>query len=89
MKKSFASFNVLIILFLIAVIMEINTFQKKLHYIGLEYAEDYINNGEDVIMSLSLYHLTKSYYIMKEIVYYHAFRWKKRLKKIHINIMVR
>ena len=47
--------------------------QKILIYIGQEYTDDYINNAEDVFLSLSLYHLAKSYYVMKEIGYYYTF----------------
>ena len=63
-------------------------FQKILKYIGPKYTEDYINDAEDVIMSLSLYHLAKSYYVMKEIGYYYTFlqgRRKSSIKKIRKN----
>ena len=53
-------------------------FQKILKYIGSEYTEDYNNNGEDLIMSLSLQHLAQSYYVMKEIGYYYTFLLGRR-----------
>ena len=42
-------------------------------YIGSEYTDDYINDPEDSIMAVSLFHLANSYYIMKEIGYYYSF----------------
>jgi len=55
-------------------------FQKILNYIGPEYTEDFINNAEDVIMSFSLFHLAKSYYVMREIGYYYTFLQGRRRK---------
>ena len=45
-------------------------FKKVLKYIGHEFTDDYLNESEDVIMAVGVFHLAKSYYIMKEIGYY-------------------
>ena len=47
-------------------------FKKILTYLGPEYTDDYNNEAEDTIMTISLFHLAKSYYIMKEIGYYYS-----------------
>jgi len=46
-----------------------NLFKELLNYIGSEYVDDYINYAEDCIMSLSIFHNAKSYYVMKEMGY--------------------
>lgn len=46
-------------------------------YIGHEFTDDYINESEDVIMAVGVFHLAKSYYIMKEIGYYQSKNDKK------------
>ena len=48
-------------------------FQKTLEYIGSEYVDDYSNEYEDVIMAEGIFHVAKSYYIMKEIGYYNSY----------------
>ena len=52
-------------------------FQKILKYMGPEYTEDYINEAEDTFMAISVSHLAKSYYIMKEFGYYYSKDEKK------------
>ena len=49
---------------------------------GTEFADDYINENEDVIMTVSLFQTAESYYTMKEIlVIYHRMSYIK-LKEI-------
>ena len=56
--------------------------QKLLVYIGPELTNDYINEAEDTLMVIGLFHLAKSYYVMKEIGYYYSMDEKKdRFKK--------
>ena len=62
-------------------------FQRILEYIGPEYTEDYINDAEDTIMAMSLFHLANSYYIMKELGYYYSLDQKKDRKIINKNIV--
>lgn len=45
-------------------------FKKVLEYIGHNYTEEYISIFEDTIMSISLFFLSNSYYLMKESGYY-------------------
>lgn len=45
-------------------------FKKVLDYIGPSYTEAYISIFEDTIMSVSLFFLSNSYYLMKESGYY-------------------
>jgi len=45
-------------------------FKKILGYIGPSYTEEYISIFEDTIMSISLFFLSNSYYLMKECGYY-------------------
>ena len=52
-------------------------FQKLLIYLGKEYTDDYINEAEDILMAISLYHLANSYYIMKQPGYIYSFDEKK------------
>ena len=52
-------------------------FQKILKYMGPEFTEDYINEAEDTFMAISVSHLAKSYYIMKEFGYYYSKDEKK------------
>lgn len=47
-------------------------FKKIIEYIGSKYTEDYISIFEDTIMSVSLFTLSNSYYIMKEAGYYRS-----------------
>ena len=47
-------------------------FKKVLHYIGPKYTEDYLLDYEDIIMSISLFHIANSYYYMSECGYYRA-----------------
>ena len=44
-------------------------FKEILNYIGSEYVDDYINFAEDCIMTVSIFHNAKSYYVMKEMGY--------------------
>ena len=52
-------------------------FNKILNYIGSEYVDDYINYAEDCIMTVSIFHNAKSYYVMKEMGYYYKVDNKK------------
>lgn len=56
-------------------------FKQILEDIGYEYTNDFINFAEDTIMVISLFHLAKSYYLMKEVGYLYTFYQKE--KKIH------
>lgn len=47
-------------------------FQKILTFLGPEFTDDYINEAEDTFMSISLFNLAQSYYIMNEIGYYYS-----------------
>ena len=47
-------------------------FKKVLNYIGPKYTEDYLLDYEDIIMSISLFHIANSYYYMSECGYYRA-----------------
>ena len=62
-----------------------NIFIELLNYIGSEYVNEYINYAEDCIMALGIYHIAKSYYVMKEIGYYYAFEKKKNSIKLNNN----
>ena len=53
-------------------------FIEVLSFIGNEFLNDYINDAEDTIMIISIFHLAKSYYIMKEFGYYYSFKTKKK-----------
>ena len=52
-------------------------FKKILEYLGPEFTDDYINEADDTFMSISLFNLAKSYYIMNEIGYYYSKDEKK------------
>ena len=52
-------------------------FIEVINYLGDEIVEDYINEAEDTLMLVGIFHLAKSYYVMKEIGYYYAFGEKK------------
>ena len=58
-------------------------FKKLIEFIGSKYTEDYISIFEDTIMSVSLFTLSNSYYIMKEPGYY---RSKGECKETFTNI---
>ena len=60
-------------------------FLELLNYIGSEYLDDYINYAEDCIMAIGIYHIAKSYYVMKEIGYYYAFEEQKKSIKLNNN----
>ena len=61
-------------------------FKKLLNYIDSEYVDDYINYAEDAIMAVGIYHIAKSYYIMKEIGYYYNLDDEnKRIKLLQLN----
>ena len=45
-------------------------FKKVLEFIGPKYTEDYISIFEDTIMSVSLFIISKSYYLLKKPGYY-------------------
>ncbi len=49
-----------------------NILKKVLEFIGQKYTEDYILIFEDTIMSVSLFILSNSYYLMKEPGYYRS-----------------
>ena len=53
-----------------------------LNYLGNEIVEDYNNFAEDTLMLVGIFHLAKSYYVMKEIGYYYSFKEKKSISKI-------
>ena len=50
---------------------------QALSYIGEEFTEDYINESEDTIVVVSLFHLANSYYLMKELGYYYSLDEKR------------
>ena len=50
---------------------------KKNWYIGKEFTDDYINDAEDTLVAIGIYHLANSYYIMKEPGYVYSFEEKK------------
>ena len=52
-------------------------FINALDYLGEEVSDDYINEAEDTLMLVGIFHLAKSYYIMKEMGYYYTFVEKK------------
>ena len=52
-------------------------FIEVLNYLGNEIVEDYNNLAEDTLMLVGIFHLAKSYYVMKEIGYYYSFKEKK------------
>ena len=56
-------------------------FKKVLDYIGPKYTEDCILNFEDTIMSISLFIIANSYYLIKEPGYYRS-KEKKLQSKI-------
>ena len=47
-------------------------FQKALINIGPKYTVDYILTYEDTIMSVAIYQVAKSYYLMKQVGYYYS-----------------
>ena len=47
-------------------------FQKALINIGPKYTEDYILTYEDTIMSVAIYQVAQSYYLMKQVGYYYS-----------------
>ena len=57
-------------------------FLEVLSFIGDEFLNDYINYAEDTLMIISVFHLAKSYYIMKEFGYYYSFKKKKSITQI-------
>ena len=58
-------------------------FNKVLEYIGPKYTEDCILNLEDTIMSVSLFIISNSYYLIKEPGYYRSKseKWKNISKQ--------
>ena len=46
--------------------------QKVLEKIGSKYTDDYMNNYEDTIITVTLYQIAQSYYMFKEIGYYYS-----------------
>ena len=52
-------------------------FKRMLGYVGSKYTEDFIIFAEDTIMSISLFQLANSYYLMKEIGYIYTLDQKK------------
>ena len=57
-------------------------FKEILNYIGSEYLDDYINFAEDCIMTVSIFHNAKSYYVMKETGYYYNIDDKNKTIKL-------
>ena len=57
-------------------------FKKVIEYIGPKYTEDFILVYEDTIMAVSLFIISKSYYLMKDIGYY---RTKGECSKCALN----
>ena len=57
-------------------------FKEILNYIGSEYLDDYINFAEDCIMTVSIFHNAKSYYVMKEMGYYYNIDDKNKTIKL-------
>jgi len=47
-------------------------FKEIIKYIGPKYTEDFIIQFEDSIMALSLFFLSKSYYLLKKVGYYRS-----------------
>ena len=47
-------------------------FKELITYLGSEIVDDYINEAEDTLMAVGVFHLAKSYYIMNEIGYYYT-----------------
>ena len=45
-------------------------FKSVLEYIGPKYTEDYLLDFEDTIMTVSLFHISNSYYYMDQCGYY-------------------
>ena len=41
-------------------------------YFGSEITDEYTNQDEDTLMAVGVYHLAKSYYVMKEMGYYYS-----------------
>jgi glycosyltransferase involved in cell wall biosynthesis len=54
-------------------------FEDVLVYLGDDIVDDYNNEAEDTLMLVGIFHLAKSYYIMKEIGYYYSYGEKKNL----------
>ena len=52
-------------------------FKNVLLYLGKEITDDYINEAEDTIMAIGLFHLANSYYIMREPGYVYTSGEKK------------
>ena len=50
-----------------------DVFQKVLKYIGSEFVDDYINEAEDLIMAVGIFHVAKSFYLMNEVGYYNSY----------------
>jgi len=51
-------------------------FNEVLSYLGSEIVDDYINEAEDTLMLVGIFHLSKSYYVMKEFGY--DYTWGKK-----------
>ena len=47
-------------------------FKELLNYIGSEIVDDYINESEDTLMAVGIFHIARSYYVMKEMGYYYT-----------------
>ena len=51
-------------------LIENKLFKKVIKFIGPEYTDDFINDADDSLLALSVFHLAKSYYITNEMGYY-------------------
>ena len=58
-------------------IIKSKIFKKVINNIGSKYTDDYISRYEDTIMTVSLYQIAQSYYLMNEPGYYYSGSEKK------------
>ena len=49
-----------------------SVFQKVLEQVGSKYMDDFMNNYEDTILTVTLYQLAQSYYMFKQVGYYYS-----------------
>ena len=54
---------------IIGKLIKTKLYKNTIKYVGEEYTEDYINDGEDRIFVIGFFHLANSYYLMKEVGY--------------------
>ena len=65
---------------IIGKLIKTKLYKNTIKYVGEEYTEDYINDGEDRIFVIGFFHLANSYYLMKEVGY--LYFEKKRVQYI-------